>query len=103
MATLNKGDVLHIAKLAKLDIKNSEVGKYSEQLSKVVDYIKELGEVDTEGVEPTSQTTGLNNIFRNDEIDVQNCLSQDEAVSGTDNVHNGYFKVPAILSERTDK
>ena len=103
MAALTKSDILHIAKLAKLEITDAETEKYIKQLSIVIDYFSELNEVDTEITEPTSQTTGLENVFRQDEVKEENCLSQDEAVSGTDKLYNGYFKVKAILTERTDK
>jgi len=103
MAKLTKADVLHVAKLAKLELKDSEIEKYTSQLSKVLDYFKELDGVDTKSTEPTSQTTGLEDVFRTDELKNLNSLTQDEAVSGSDNTHNGYFKVKAILTERTDK
>ena len=103
MAKLTKTDVLHVAKLAKIEITGKEVEKYSEQLSKVVDYFSQLSEVDTEKVEPTSQTTGLENVTRPDLVKTENCLTQDEVVSGTDGIYNGYFKVGAILTERSDK
>lgn len=103
MTKLSKADVLHVAKLAKLDLSESEVEKFQGQLSKVIDQVGELSEVDTKSVEPTSQATGLENVYRIDEIKPENSLSQDEALSGTDEIHNGYFKVAAILSERSDK
>ena len=102
MAILSKADVVHVAKLAKLDLTESEIKKFLSQLSSVVEYIGELEKVDTTGIEPTSQTTGLTNVFRGDEIKPSS-LNQDKALSGTDKVHNGYFKVPAILEGRTDK
>lgn len=94
---------MHVAKLAKLELTEKEIEKFQEQLSKVVDQISELSEVDTSNVEPTSQTTGLENVERVDEADSTKCLSQDQAISGTDNTYNGYFKVGAILTERSDK
>jgi aspartyl-tRNA(Asn)/glutamyl-tRNA(Gln) amidotransferase subunit C len=103
MTALTKSDILHVAKLAKLEITDTEVEKYIDQLSSVIDYFSVLNEVDTKITEPTSQTTGLENVFRQDEVKEENCLSQDEAISGTDKIYNGYFKVKAILSERTDK
>ena len=103
MQKLTKRDVEHVAKLAKLDLTNEEIDKYLKQLSSVIDYISELSEVNTESVEPTSQTTGLENIHRPDEVNEKNCLSQDQALSGIDKAHNGYFKVKAILNERSDK
>lgn len=103
MSKLTKAEVLHIAKLAKIEITDKEVEKYSEQLSRVVDYFSKLSEVDTDNVEPTSQTTGLENVTRSDLVKTDNSLTQDQALNGTDKIYNGYFKVKAILTERTDK
>jgi aspartyl-tRNA(Asn)/glutamyl-tRNA(Gln) amidotransferase subunit C len=103
MTKLTKDDVMHVAKLAKLDISDAEIAKYTTQLSSVLDHFEELSEVDTKDVEPTSQTTGLTGVDRNDIITNSESLTQDEALSGTDQTYNGYIKVKAILSERTDK
>lgn len=103
MAKLTRQDVLHVAGLAKLPLTEEEVDKFTTQLSSIVDYMDELSAVDTKGIEPTTQTTGLENIFRSDEVNPSQVLLQDAALSGTDQTHNGYFKVPAILSERSDK
>jgi aspartyl-tRNA(Asn)/glutamyl-tRNA(Gln) amidotransferase subunit C len=102
MSKLTKTDVLHVAKLAKLNLTESEVEKFLPQLSSVIDYIGNLSKVDTANVEPTSQTTGLTDVFRDDEIK-ESSLDQDKALSGTDKIYKGYFKVPAILEGRTDK
>ena len=68
MARLTKKDVLHVANLAKLTLTPKEITKFQEQLSKIVDYISQLSEVDTLNLESTSQTTGLENVFRSDEV-----------------------------------
>lgn len=103
MTKLTKADVLHVAKLAKLDLTESEIEKFLPQLSNVINQISELSEVDTKNVEATSQTTGLEDVYRPDEADAENCLTKDEALAGTDKIYKGYFKVGAILSERSDK
>jgi aspartyl-tRNA(Asn)/glutamyl-tRNA(Gln) amidotransferase subunit C len=103
MAKLTKDEVLHVAKLAQLDLSDSEVKKFLPQLSKVVDFISQLNEIDTKGIEPTAQVTGLTNVYRKDEVDSTNILSNDAALGGTDKSYNGFFKVGAILSERSDK
>jgi len=103
MAKLTTDDVLHIAKLAKLKLTGEEVVKFQKQLSSIVDFVDNLKNVDVEGIEPTSQTTGLTNSLRSDEVSSFQSLSQDEALSGSENTHNGYFKVGAILTERSDK
>lgn len=62
MGIISKNDVKHVAKLAKLELSDHEINKFSKQLSEIVTYVKELEKVDTSKVEPTSQTTGLENI-----------------------------------------
>jgi aspartyl-tRNA(Asn)/glutamyl-tRNA(Gln) amidotransferase subunit C len=102
MTSLSKADVLHVAKLAKLNLTDAEIAKFSTQLSSVLDHIGELSKIDTSGIIPTSQTTGLENVFRGDDVKPSS-LDQIAALSGSDKTYNGYFKVPAILSERSDK
>lgn len=103
MTKLSENDVIHVATLAKLELTPEEIKKFQKQLSKVVDYIAELQEVDIEKVEPTSQTTGLSGVYRTDEINPQYLLSQEDAISGKDDTVNGLFKVEAILKERKSK
>jgi len=97
MSKLKKSDVEHVAKLSKLDFTDKELEKYQSQLSSVLDFFEQLNEVDTSGVEPTAQTTGLENITRSDEIDAANILPEEDALSGTEKVHNNYFIVPRLI------
>ncbi len=100
---MSEKDVEHVAKLAKLDLTPIETKKFQKQLSEVINYIRQLQEVDTKDVEPTSQTTGLRDVYRTDEIDTLQMFSQEEALSGKDNTINGIFQVEAILKERKNK
>lgn len=101
MAKLTKKDVLHVAELSNLKLTEAEIKKFTPQLTKIIEFVSALNEVDTTDVEPTSQTTGLVNVTREDEVISENMLTQDEALSGTDNTHNGYFKVLSILTNRS--
>ncbi len=65
---LTKDEVRHIAKLARLNLSEEEVEKFTKELSSILDYVDQLQEVDTEGVVSTAQVTGLNNSFRADEV-----------------------------------
>ncbi|MFH1864086.1 MAG: Asp-tRNA(Asn)/Glu-tRNA(Gln) amidotransferase subunit GatC [bacterium] len=100
MPKLTKIEVEHVARLAKLELTPNEITKFQGQLSKIVDYISQLSKVDTSSLEPTSQTTGLENVFRIDEIKTSGCLSQQETLSGTDKTRNGYFVVDAVLENK---
>lgn len=65
---LNEDQVRHVAKLARLALKDEEVQKFSGQLSAVLDYVEILKEADTENVELTNQVTGLVNVMEKDEV-----------------------------------
>ena len=95
--------VRYAAALAKLTISEDDMEKAAKDLDHILEYIETMNGLDTEGVEPTGQTTGLSNVYRNDEVKLDCQLTSDQALSGTDNTHNGFFKVPAILEGRTDK
>lgn len=90
-----KIDVDHVAKLADLPLTGEEKKKFEGQLTEILDYIGKLNEVKTEGVEPTSQVTGLENVTREDQATPS--LPQEEVLKNAKSVHNGFFKVPAIL------
>lgn len=66
--SLTPTQVRHIAKLARLTIRDDEVEKFAQELSAILDYIEKLKEVNTTGVETMSQITGLRNITRSDTI-----------------------------------
>lgn len=92
-----KINVRHVAKLANLPLKPQEKEKFEDQLSKTLSYIEKLNAINTKGVEPTSQVTGLENITREDEI--KSSLTQAEALSNAKSQHNGLFKVKIILEQ----
>lgn len=95
MAKLSEKEVKHIAKLAQLPLSPAEVAAFAGQLSEALTYAERLAELKTEGVPPTYQTTGLTNVFREDEI--KPCLSQEEALKDAKETYKGYFKVKAVL------
>lgn len=66
---LSEEQVRHVAKLARLKLKDAEVKKLSKELTEVLDYMEILGEVDVSDVEGTSQVTGLANVMDSDVIE----------------------------------
>lgn len=92
---LGEEEVKHVAKLAGLTLTPAEVKKFQKQLSQVLDYVEILNEVNTKGIEATSQVTGLENVFREDKPG--SSLSREEVLSGTKNKHKGMFKIKAIF------
>ena len=68
MTSLTKDQVRHIAKLARLKLSDEEVEKFTTELTSILLYVEMLQSVDTKGVEPTEQVTGLQNSLREDSI-----------------------------------
>lgn len=66
---LSPNEVEDIAELAKLHLTEEEKERYAEELSVVFDYVEKLQEVDTDGVEITSQVTGLQDVVREDKVE----------------------------------
>lgn len=92
---LSTDQVGHVAKLANLTLNEIEEEKFTGQLSETLDYMAKIDGVDTNGIEPTSQVTGLINVFRDDNITPS--LSQEEALANVKSKHQGFVKVKAIL------
>ncbi|PIZ75749.1 Asp-tRNA(Asn)/Glu-tRNA(Gln) amidotransferase GatCAB subunit C [Candidatus Peregrinibacteria bacterium CG_4_9_14_0_2_um_filter_41_14] len=65
---ITKEVVQRIAHLARLELSEAEVAKFAGQLQDILGAIEILAEVDTEGVKPTAQVTGLTNIFEEDKV-----------------------------------
>lgn len=91
-----KFDISHVAKLANLPLTDEEKKKFEKQLEETITYVESLEKVDTKGVEPTSQVTGLENVIREDVV--KPSLSQEEALKNAKQTHNGFFKVKGILN-----
>lgn len=88
-------EIEHIAALAQLKLTHTEIKKFQKQLSQVLAYVSQLTKVETQNVEPTSQVTGLENSFREDEE--KESLTQKEILSGSRETKDKLFKVKAIF------
>lgn len=88
-------EVLHVAKLARLEIDPDSVDQMADQLATILTYVEKLGEVDTEDVSPTSHAIALTNAFREDEV--RDSLSRKEALENAPAAEDGGFVVPKVI------
>ena len=68
MSKLSRDDVLKLARLARLDLSDDEINEFAGELSEILQYVEQLQAVDTNGLQPTNQVTGLTNVMRTDEV-----------------------------------
>lgn len=94
---LSKEQIQHIANLARLDLNDSEIEKYGQQLSGILSFIDQLKEVDTEDTEPTAQVTGMENIFREDEVNDWNRKEVEDALALAPELEGEMIKVKRII------
>lgn len=84
MSKLTISEVEHIAHLSKLDLTEDEKTLYADQLSSVLEYVGQLGEVNTEDTEPTANVTGLSSVFRDDSVEESDITHDDIAKNAPD-------------------
>lgn len=90
-------DVRHVAKLANLVVSVGEEKKFSDQFSETLKTVDLINHLDTSGVLPTFQVTGLSNITRPDEIDPDRILPQKSVLEQAGKTHNGFIVVPRTI------
>ena len=86
-----------MAKLARLELTEEEIVKYGEQISGVLSYIDQLREVDTTGIEPTAQVTGLENSWREDEVEDWSVVGRQAALGLAPDLEDFQLKVRRVL------
>jgi aspartyl-tRNA(Asn)/glutamyl-tRNA(Gln) amidotransferase subunit C len=97
---ITKQEVKHIAKLARLGLAEKEIERFRRELSKILDYIEKLKEVDISGIEPTSHSvTEVENVMREDIEKIPNSKFQipKKLLELAPETKNGYLKTKQIL------
>jgi len=94
---ITREEVLHVARLARLELSDDEVTRFGEQLSAILDAVSKVSELDLADVPPTSHPLDVVNVWAEDEPHVS--LSVDEALANAPEREGSYFKVPPGGSE----
>jgi aspartyl-tRNA(Asn)/glutamyl-tRNA(Gln) amidotransferase subunit C len=94
---ITRKEVKHIAKLARLGLTEKEIEKFQKELSKILDYIEKLKEVDISEIEPTGHSIEINNVMREDEINQKIKTKSEKLLALAPERKNGYLKVKSIL------
>jgi aspartyl-tRNA(Asn)/glutamyl-tRNA(Gln) amidotransferase subunit C len=94
--TISREDVLHVAKLARLEIPEDQIEHVREELGAILEAVGKVSELDLEGVEPTSHPLDLVNVW--DEDEPRPSLSREDALANAPDPADGAFRVPAVGS-----
>ena len=96
MTQISREDVLRLARLSKLQLTDDEIDALASDITAILGYVEQLDELDTEGVEPTYQVTGLTSVWRADEVEMGD-VSRDELLSLAPESTDNQIKVQKVL------
>ena len=94
---VTKEDLQNVAVLSRLAIPAAQEDKYIDQMDKILTYMDNLSELDTENVKPTTYALPMQNVFRKDEV--KESLDREAALANAPLKEDGYFKVPKVLED----
>lgn len=96
MTTISFDDVQHLAQLSSLQLGDDEATALQADISTILTYIQQLAELDTSGVSPTYQVTGLENIWRDDTV-VDDGITREQLLDLAPDSSAHQIKVPKVL------
>ena len=97
MRRISSDEVKKVAQLARLELNESEIHQHSEQLEKILEYIKQLEKINTEDIPCTTRAIEVVNVLRKDEM--KNYENSEELLDLAPSRENKFFKVPKIINE----
>jgi len=97
---IDREQVLHVARLARLELTDEEVGRMSEELSAVLGHIEKIGELDLDGVPPTTHVVEVSSALRPDIVEPS--LPREVALASAPAVAGGGFLVPSPQADAVD-
>jgi aspartyl-tRNA(Asn)/glutamyl-tRNA(Gln) amidotransferase subunit C len=90
---IDRDQVHHVARLARLRLDEEEVGRMQRELSGILGHVETIGELDLEGVAPTTHVEDLANVLRPDVVTPS--LDRERALAGAPDAAGDSFRVPA--------
>ena len=95
--SLSAEEVRKVADLARLELSDADVEVMAPQLSAIVEYINQLQQVNTDGVEPLAHALDLHDVFRDDIPGLS--LTEDEALANAPARKGNFYRVPAVFGD----
>lgn len=92
---VSKEEILHIANLANLNLKEDEVEKYMGHLEEILNFANIVNKAPTEGLEETISMNEAYNVFRKDEI--KQSINKEELLQNAPEQQEGMFKIPKVI------
>ena len=92
MAGITREEVLHVARLARLELSSDEVTRFQGQLSAILEAVSKVSELDLSDIPPTAHPLEIANTWREDEP--RPSLPLEDVFANAPDREDDYFKVP---------
>ncbi|WP_269622311.1 Asp-tRNA(Asn)/Glu-tRNA(Gln) amidotransferase subunit GatC [Prochlorococcus marinus] len=97
MSKITPEDVRKVAKLARLEISEEDVSIYTSQLEKILEYVAQLDNINTDNIPPTTRAVEVVNVLREDTVTKE--IDREELLNLAPEREGEFYKVPKILSD----
>lgn len=94
---ISKQDVLNTAELSKLEFEDAQLEKFTDQLGRILEYIEDLKELNTDNIEPTSHGVELTTPLREDSV--FQLITTEEALQNAPEKDEDFFVVPKVIED----
>ena len=94
--SVDKSTVVRIAQLAKIKVPEEDLKTLAEELSRIIEWVDQLNEVNTDGVEPMASTVGQTELSQREDVVSDGGCAEDVLLNSPE-TKNGYFVVPKVV------
>lgn len=93
---IKKEDVIHIAKLADLNLSENEIERYTKDMQEILEFANMINSVNTEGMNETIASNEKSNVFRKDKV--KSFKNREALLSNAPSQDEGMFRIPKVLN-----
>ena len=95
MSKITREEVINVANLARLKLTDSEIIKMQDDMSSILDFISQINELDTTGIEPSAHAIDIKNVFREDVVIPS--MDRDKLLKLAPESSDGFIVVPKVI------
>ena len=93
--TISKDEIIHIAKLANLNLSEEEIERYAKDMTDILEFADIVNNLNTDKIKETIGINGEYNVFRKDEI--KQGISRDDLLKNAPSQDDGMFRIPKVI------
>ena len=94
--SISKEEIIHIAKLASLNLNDDEIEKYTKNMQEILEFANTVNNVDTSSIKETIGANNNYNVFRKDEVKQE--ISKDDLLQNAPSKDEGMFRIPKVIN-----